>query len=75
MSIADGPDLAWNFCRSVLSKRWRMIPCHKRTAEALRDTVKEGCVKKGTHDFTALVESRVKCPTLEVWNKLKKPRL
>jgi len=40
MADDDGPDLAWNFYRSVFSNRWAGKPYHERTAEALRDAVK-----------------------------------
>jgi len=40
MADDDGPDLAWNFYRSVFSNRLGGKPYHERTAEALRDAVK-----------------------------------
>ena len=41
MADDDGPDLAWNFYRSVFSNRWQGMAYHERTAEALRDAAKE----------------------------------
>ena len=41
MADDDGPGLAWNFYRSVFSNRWLGMAYYERTAEALRDAVKE----------------------------------
>jgi len=41
MADDDGPDLAGNFYGSVFSNRWGGKPYYERTAEALRDAVKE----------------------------------
>jgi CHAT domain-containing protein len=40
MADIDGPDLAGNFYRSVFSNRRPGLPHYERTAEALRDAVK-----------------------------------
>jgi CHAT domain-containing protein len=41
MADDDGPELGWNFYRSVFSNRWQGMAYYERTAEALRDAVKE----------------------------------
>ena len=40
MADIDGPDLAGHFYRSVFSNRWEGVPYYERTAEALRDAVR-----------------------------------
>ncbi|KAH9980710.1 CHAT domain-containing protein, partial [Russula compacta] len=39
MADIDGPVVARSFYRSVFSDRWKGMPYHERTAEALRDAV------------------------------------
>jgi CHAT domain-containing protein len=41
MADIDGHDLAKHFYASVFSERWQGVPYYERTAEALRDAVKE----------------------------------
>jgi len=41
MADIDGPDLAKHFYASVFSERWEGVPHYERTAEALRDAVRE----------------------------------
>ena len=41
MADIDGHDLAKHFYASVFSERWKGVPYYERTAEALRDAVKE----------------------------------
>ena len=40
MADIDGHDLAKHFYASVFSERWKGVPYHERTAEALRDAVR-----------------------------------
>ena len=41
MADIDGPVVAGSFYKSVFSDRWKGIPYYERTAEALRDTVRD----------------------------------
>jgi hypothetical protein len=41
MADIDGQFLAKNFYESLFSERWKDVPYYERTAEALRDAVKE----------------------------------
>jgi len=41
MADIDGHDLAKHFYASVFSERWQGVPYYERTAEALRDAVRE----------------------------------
>ncbi|KAH9970656.1 CHAT domain-containing protein [Russula compacta] len=41
MADIDGPVVAGSFYKSVFSDRWRGIPYHQRTAEGLRDAVRD----------------------------------
>ena len=41
MADIDGHDLAKNFYRSLFSDKWQGVPYYERTAEALRDAVRE----------------------------------
>ena len=41
MADIDGKFLAKNFYRALFSERWEGVPYYERTAEALRDAVKE----------------------------------
>jgi len=41
MADIDGHDLAKHFYASVFSERWKWVPYYERTAEALRDAVRE----------------------------------
>ena len=41
MADIDGPVVAGSFYKSVFSEKWKGIPYYERTAEALRDAVKD----------------------------------
>jgi CHAT domain-containing protein len=47
MADIDGPPLAKNFYGTLFSERWQDVPYYERTAEALRDAVRELRRRKG----------------------------